>query len=114
MKNCKITFKTKYNNIFISNLYSLPIFLKLVTVCSMPAKLDKVDIKFKLAVSKRLKEVRKETGKTQEAFAHGSGRDKQAYNKNETGKGTSIYTLNKFCIENEITLLYFFDSPLFK
>ena len=79
----------------------------------MPAKLDNIDINLKFAIAKRFEEIRKESGKTQEAFAHEAGRDKQSYNKNERGKGATIYTINKFCIENGITLKYFFDSPLF-
>jgi transcriptional regulator with XRE-family HTH domain len=79
----------------------------------MPAKLDNTDIHLKLAIAKRFIELRKDTGKTQETFAHESGRDKQSYNKNEKGKGATIYTINKFCIENGITLKEFFDSPLF-
>jgi transcriptional regulator with XRE-family HTH domain len=79
----------------------------------MPAKLDNTDISLKLAIAKRFEEIRKNSGKTQEAFAHEAGRDKQSYNKNEKGKGATIYTINKFCIENGITLKEFFDSPLF-
>ncbi len=80
----------------------------------MPAKLDDIDQKLRLAISKRFKQIRENSGKTQESFAHGSGRDKQNYNKNETGKGATIYTIYKFCLENNISLKDFFDSPLFK
>jgi len=80
----------------------------------MPSKLDKIDIKFKMAVAQRLKELREEAGLTQEAIASGSGRETQNYNANERGRGTSLYTINKFCIERGITLKYFFDSGLFK
>jgi transcriptional regulator with XRE-family HTH domain len=79
----------------------------------MSAKLDNTDVALRAAISKRLKELRVQSGKTQESFAHGSGKDKQSYNRNETGKGATIYTVNKFCIEHEITLRQFFDSPLF-
>ncbi len=79
----------------------------------MPAKLDNIDTALKLAIAKRFEEIRKASGKTQESFAHEAGRDKQSYNKNEKGKGASIYTIHKFCIENSITLKEFFDSPLF-
>jgi transcriptional regulator with XRE-family HTH domain len=79
----------------------------------MPAPLDGIDIQLREAVAKRFKEIREEIGVTQEALAHSSGRDKQSYNKNERGKGATIYTINKFCIENSISLKYFFDSPLF-
>lgn len=82
--------------------------------CGMPAKLDDIDNNLRQAIAKRLKELRKETGKTQQDFAHGSGRDKQSYHKNESGKGTSIYAINKFCMESDITLMQFFNSPLFQ
>jgi transcriptional regulator with XRE-family HTH domain len=88
-------------------------FFIYLSVCSMPAKLDNIDVQLKLAIAKRFEEIRKHSGKTQEAFAHGSGRDKQSYNKNEKGKGATIYTINKFCFENDISLKQFFDSPLF-
>lgn len=79
----------------------------------MPAKLDNTDIKLKRAIALRFKEIRESTGLTQQNFAHGSGRDKQSYNKNEKGKGATIYTINKFCLENEISLSEFFNSELF-
>lgn len=79
----------------------------------MPAKLDNIDNALKLAIAKRFKELRKEAGKTQEDIAYESGRDKQSYNKNERGKGATIYTVNKFCLDNGINLKDFFDSPLF-
>jgi len=79
----------------------------------MPAKLDNIDLKLKRAIAQRFKEIREASGETQQDFAHGSGRDKQSYNKNERGKGATIYTINKFCIENEISLGDFFSSDLF-
>ncbi len=106
-------FEIKYRIIFESSLYGLPYFFYFYTACRMPAKLDNIDISLKLAIAKRFEEIRKQSGKTQEAFAHEAGRDKQSYNKNEKGKGATIYTINKFCIENEISLKQFFDSPLF-
>ncbi|MBA3285503.1 MAG: XRE family transcriptional regulator [Nitrosopumilus sp.] len=79
----------------------------------MPAKLDDIDEMLKEKIAIRFKEIRANTGKGQTQFAYDSGRDKQSYNKNEKGKGATIYTINKFCIENGITLKDFFDSPLF-
>lgn len=79
----------------------------------MSAKLDEVDLKLKAQIAQRFKELRESSGKTQQNFAHSSGRDKQSYNRNETGKGATIYSVNKFCLENELTLKEFFDSPLF-
>jgi transcriptional regulator with XRE-family HTH domain len=79
----------------------------------MPAKLDDIDEMLKEKIGKRFVEIRKKSGKNQVAFAYDSGRDKQSYNKNEKGKGATIYTINKFCIENGITLKEFFDSPIF-
>ena len=79
----------------------------------MPVKLDNIDLKLKRAIAERFKEVRKTTGKNQQDFAHEAGRDKQSYSKNERGKGATIYTINKFCIESGITLSEFFNSELF-
>jgi transcriptional regulator with XRE-family HTH domain len=79
----------------------------------MPAKLDTTDLKLKRAIAQRFKEIREASGETQQSFAHGSGRDKQSYNKNEKGKGATIYTIYKFCIENDISLSDFFTSDLF-
>jgi len=79
----------------------------------MPAPLDNTDIELKKQIAKRFEEIRKATGKNQKDAAHESGRDKQSYNKNERGKGATIYTIHKFCIENTISLKDFFDSPIF-
>jgi transcriptional regulator with XRE-family HTH domain len=79
----------------------------------VPAKLDKIDQQLKSAIAQRFKDIREKTGKTQQNFAHGSGRDKQSYGKNERGKGATIYTISKFCIENNISLSQFFDSEMF-
>jgi transcriptional regulator with XRE-family HTH domain len=87
--------------------------LNIVHVCGMPAKLDKTDLKLRRAIAERFKEIREASGSKQKDFACSYGRDKQSYNKNETGKGATIYTINKFCIENEITLTEFFNSELF-
>ncbi|MEJ7820688.1 MAG: helix-turn-helix domain-containing protein [Chitinophagaceae bacterium] len=79
----------------------------------MPAKLDNIDLKLKSAIAARFKDIRQKTGTTQQNFAHSSGRDKQSYSKNERGKGASIYTINKFCVENNMTLSDFFNSESF-
>lgn len=79
----------------------------------MPAKLDNIDIKLKRAIALRFKELRTASGKKQKDFAYEHGRDKQSYSKNERGKGASIYTIHKFCLETEITLQDFFNSELF-
>lgn len=79
----------------------------------MPAKLDAIDTKLKLAIAQRMKSIRSRSGKTQQDFAHEAGRDKQSYNKNEKGKGTTIYTIYKFCLEVNISLDEFFDSEEF-
>lgn len=79
----------------------------------MSAKLDNIDIALRTSIAKRLKELREASLKTQEAFAHEFGKDKQSYNRNERGKGATIYTVHKFCLESGITLKDFFDSPLF-
>lgn len=79
----------------------------------MPVKLDESDMKLKLAIAQRFKNIRLGTGKSQEDLAHGYGRDKQSLSKNERGKGATIYTISKFCVENGITLSEFFDSEEF-
>lgn len=80
----------------------------------MPGKLTTIDLSLREAVGKRMTQLRKKTGKTQKDFAYDTGRDKQSYNKNEKGKGTSLYVINNFCIDIGISLKEFFDSPLFK
>lgn len=80
----------------------------------MPAALDDIDIELKKQIAERFEQIRKASGKTQTNAALESGRDKQSYNKNEKGKGATIYTIHKFCIENSITLREFFDSPIFE
>lgn len=79
----------------------------------MPAKLDDMDSKLKRAIARRFKSLRESFGRTQEDIAHGAGRDKQSYSKNERGKGATIYTISKFCTENGITLSEFFSGEEF-
>ena len=79
----------------------------------MPAKLDNMDLKLRRAIALRFKNLRDSFGKTQEDIAHRSGRDKQSYSKNERGKGATIYTISKFCLEIGITLSEFFESEEF-
>lgn len=79
----------------------------------MPAKLDKTDLDLRAKIALRFRELRQGLNKTQEQLASEAGRDKQAYNKNETGKGATIYTIYKFCLENDLTLSTFFDSEIF-
>jgi transcriptional regulator with XRE-family HTH domain len=79
----------------------------------MPAKLDNVDLKLRRAIALRLKNLRYSLGRTQKDIALETGRDKQSYSKNERGKGTTIYTISKFCAENGISLSDFFNSDEF-
>jgi transcriptional regulator with XRE-family HTH domain len=78
----------------------------------LPAKLDDIDLKLKRAIARRFKSLRDGFGKTQEDIA-GTNRDKQSYSKNERGKGATIYTISKFCVENGITLSDFFSGEEF-
>ena len=80
----------------------------------MPGNLDKIDIELKRRVSQRIKELREGSGKNQTEFAYNLGIDKQTLNRLEKGRGASIYTINKFCMEVGITISQFFDSPVFK
>ena len=88
-------------------------FLSFLQYCAMPAELDDIDKKLKLAIATRMKEIRVNLGKTQKDLAYEAGRDKQSLNKNEKGKGTTIYVINKFCVDMKITLSEFFDDPIF-
>lgn len=79
----------------------------------MPAKLDEFDLRLKDAIAQRFKNIRLAAGKTQEDLALSYGRDKQSLSKNERGKGATIYTICKFCVENRMTLSDFFNSEEF-
>jgi transcriptional regulator with XRE-family HTH domain len=80
----------------------------------MTRLLDNIDKDLKKAISKRITELREQSGKNQTQFAYDYGKDKQTQNKFEKGRGATIYTINKFCNAIEISLSDFFDSPLFK
>lgn len=80
----------------------------------MSAKLDEIDIQLKDKIAKRIKELRKSTGKKQNHFAsEDMESDKQILHRLESGRGASIYSINKICRVMDITLTEFFNSPLF-
>ena len=79
----------------------------------MADKLDKEDLQFRDEIAKRLKEIRESTGKNQIDFAFDLGVDQQAVSRYETGKGSSIYVIRRYCKIAGIPLTEFFSSPLF-
>jgi transcriptional regulator with XRE-family HTH domain len=79
----------------------------------MARELDKIDQELKKRIAMRFKELRKESGLNQTEFAYSYGKDKQTQNRLEGGRGATIYSINKFCKAQGISLSDFFDSPLF-
>ena len=81
--------------------------------CKMAGSLDKIDIELRDKIAQRIKELRESSGKSQTEFALELGIDKQTLHRLETGRGATIYSINKFCKVRGITLSQFFDSPIF-
>jgi DNA-binding XRE family transcriptional regulator len=80
----------------------------------MAGNLDKTDIELRKKIALRFKGFREASGKNQTEFAYDIGMDKQTWYRLEKGRGATIYTINKFCKTQGITVSQFFDSPLFK
>lgn len=80
----------------------------------MAGSLDKIDIELREKIAERIKELRESSGKSQTEFAYDLGIDKQTLYRLETGRGATIYSINKFCRIRGITLSQFFDSSIFK
>jgi len=80
----------------------------------MAGSLDKIDIALREKIAQRIKELRESSGRNQTEFADDLGIDKQTLYRLESGRGATIYSINKFCKVRGITLSEFFDSPLFK
>ncbi|THU41184.1 helix-turn-helix domain-containing protein [Niastella caeni] len=80
----------------------------------MAGSLDKIDIELRDKIAQRIKELRESSGKSQTEFALELGIDKQTLHRLETGRGATIYSINKFCMVRGITLSEFFDSVNFK
>jgi len=78
------------------------------------ASLDSIDLELKKRIAKRIADLREATGKKQSEFAKESLKDRQTLHRWEKGRGATIYTINKICIELEISLDDFFNDPLFK
>ena len=90
------------------------LFSKFPLFASMSAKLDEQDLQLKDAIAKRITELRKSTGKKQNHFANEFlDTDKQMLQRLESGRGASIYSIQKLCKSLKISLKDFFDSPLF-
>ncbi|WP_200837201.1 helix-turn-helix domain-containing protein [Dyadobacter sp. 3J3] len=91
------------------------LFLKILLFASMSAKLDDRDLLLKNAIAKRIKELRKSSGKKQNHFANENlDTDKQMLQRLESGRGASIYSIQKFCKSINLSLKDFFDSPIFE
>lgn len=80
------------------------------------AQLTREDIELKSKIKIRIKNLLNEKGFNQSSYALESDTDRQSVNRwvNENNiRGTSIYTINKFCKIFKITLTEFFNDPLF-
>lgn len=80
----------------------------------MADRLNKDDLKLKQKIIDRLREVRERTGKNQTDFAYELNVDRQVVSRIESGGGTSIYMVQRYCRAAGISLKEFFDSPLFE
>jgi transcriptional regulator with XRE-family HTH domain len=80
----------------------------------MADKLDKDDLKFKAKIVERLRQIRESTGKNQTEFAYELNVDRQVISRIESGGGTSIYMIRRYCKQAGLSVKEFFDSPLFK
>lgn len=85
----------------------------MVAHCRMAGSLDKIDIELRDKIAERIKELRESSGKNQSEFALELGVDKQTLHRLESGRGATIYSINKFCKVRGITLSEFFDSGVF-
>jgi transcriptional regulator with XRE-family HTH domain len=79
----------------------------------MAGSLDKLDIELRDKIAARIKELRESSGKSQTEFALELGVDKQTLHRLESGRGATIYSINKFCMVIGMTLAEFFDSAVF-
>jgi transcriptional regulator with XRE-family HTH domain len=79
----------------------------------MAGSLDKIDIDLRNKIAERIKELRESSGKTQTEFALELGVDKQTLHRLESGRGATIYSINKFCKVKGISLSEFFNSDVF-
>jgi transcriptional regulator with XRE-family HTH domain len=80
----------------------------------MAGSLDKIDIELRDKIADRIKELRESSGKSQTEFALELGVDKQTLYRLESGRGATIYSINKFCMVMGITLSDFFGEGVFK
>lgn len=80
----------------------------------MADKLNKEDLKFRGEIAARLREIRESTGKNQTEFAYELNVDRQVISRIESGNGTSIYMIRRYCRLAGLRLKDFFDSPIFK
>ena len=79
----------------------------------MAGQLDKADIELRKKIAARIKELRISSGKSQTEFAYDLGIDKQTMYRLESGRGATIYSINKFCKVRGVSLGQFFGSSIF-
>lgn len=81
------------------------------------ATLREEDIIFRENIKLRLIELRKIYGKTKADTSEAVEVDRQNFQeweKPNSNRGMTIYSINRICLSFGITLKDFFDSPLFK
>lgn len=81
------------------------------------ATLRKEDEILRDKIKLRLKELRELYGKSKAGVSQNVDIDRQnfqAWEKLNTNRGMSIYSINRVCHALDITLKDFFDSPIFK
>jgi transcriptional regulator with XRE-family HTH domain len=76
-------------------------------------KLTESDLELKSKIAQRIKDLRESTGKKSSEFAKDNLTDRQTQHRMEKGRGVTIYTINKLCLDLGISLKEFFDSEVF-
>jgi len=89
-------------------------FFAVLSNLVLMAQLDKIDLILKKKIAERIRKLRQEKGGNQSALAKQTFRDRQTISRWETGRGVSIYTINKLCKEFKISLAEFFDDEVFR
>lgn len=75
--------------------------------------LDKTDLALKRKIADRITMLRVQTGKGLSKFAKDTLKDRQSQHRWEKGRGASIYTINKFCLQIGISLRDFWNDAMF-
>ena len=77
-------------------------------------ELSRHDSRLKQVIANRIKELREQTNLTQSEFAQSHLIDRQTLNRWESGRGVTIYTIDRFCKMANCTLQEFFNTRAFK